>query len=138
MKKIITKIIFAYSIFISKILYTHAVCIKVLWLGCDWWWGGWWSSAPWVVCEWLPGCGSSVWWKSFFWFLGNLISSWIKYTAVIAVISLMIAWIMYLTSGWEEEHVKKAKKWITWSLVWVLISTSAWAIINLANSFKIN
>jgi hypothetical protein len=50
----------------------------------------------------------------------------------------MLAWIMYLVSGWEDEKVKKAKKWIIWSLIWVLISTSAWAIINLVNSFKIN
>lgn len=119
MKNIITKLNLIYFIFLRKIFLVEA-------------------SAPEVVCDWLPWCSSVVSWKSFFTFLWNLISTWIKYTAVIAVISLMLAWIMYLVSGWEDEKVKKAKKWIIWSLIWVLISTSAWAIINLVNSFKIN
>lgn len=99
---------------------------------------------PWAVCNWLPWCPNDsndtvdITSKSFFDFIWNIISEGIKYVAVISVISLIIAWMMYLTSGWEEEQVKKAKKWITWALIWVLISTSAWAIINLANSFKIN
>lgn len=93
---------------------------------------------PTVVCTGLPGCSSGVTGKSFFGFLWNLISSGIKYVAVIAVIALVIAGMMYITSGWEEEQVKKAKKWITWALVWVFLSTSAWAIINLVNSFRIN
>lgn len=102
---------------------------------------------PNVVCNWLPWC-SEDWdpsWiasdniskKDFFSFIWNMISESIKYVAVIAVISLIISWMMYITSWWEDEKIKKAKKWITWSLVWVIISTSAWAIINLANSFKI-
>lgn len=137
MKKLIFKIIFTYTVFITKIFSVHAVCIELLWLWCGWWswWGG---TAPSVVCNGLPWCGGTVGWKSFFNFIWNMIAEWIKYVAVISVISLIIAGMMYLTSGWEEEHTKKAKKWIIWALVWVVISTSAWAIINLANSFKIN
>jgi hypothetical protein len=41
----------------------------------------------------------------------------IKYTSVIAVIALMIAGIMYLISGGEEEKIKKAKRWIIWALI---------------------
>ncbi len=67
----------------------------------------------------------------------NLISLLIGYVAVIAVISLMISWIMYLISGWEEEKVKKAKNWIIWSLVWVLISISAIWIIEIINNITI-
>ncbi len=69
---------------------------------------------------------------------GGLIATLIKYVAVIAVIALMLSWIMYLMSGWEEEKIKKAKNWILWSLVWVLLSISAWWIINLINNLQIN
>ncbi len=98
------------------------------------------ASSPTVVCGWLPGCedGNAIWWKSFFSFIWNVISTWIKFVAVIAVISLVLAWMMYILSAWEDEKVKKAKSWIIWSLVWVLISTSAWALVNVANNFRIN
>lgn len=99
------------------------------------------GSPPDVVCDWLPGCSSGGAWQAggaFFSFLWELISQTIQYVAVVAVIALMISGIMYLISGWEEEKVAKAKKMILWSLVWVLLSTSAWAIINLLNSFSIN
>ena len=69
---------------------------------------------------------------------GWLITTMIKYLAVIAVISLMLSWIMYLLSSWEEEKVKKAKNWIIWSLAWVLLSISAIWIIELINNLQIN
>ncbi len=104
------------------------------------------ASWPWVVCNGLPWCKSS--WvgqvdgtitdETFFGFIWNLISTSIQYVAVLSVLALVVAWIMYLVSSGEDEKVKKAKSAIIWSLVWVLVSTSAWAIINLLNSFKIN
>lgn len=86
-------------------------------------WLPWDSTSPDNVAE-------KVWW----W----IISTFIEYVAIIAVISLMISWIMYLISGWEEEKVKKAKSWIIWSLVWVLISISSWGLINMINNLIIN
>ena len=68
----------------------------------------------------------------------DLIATMIKYVAIISVISLMLSWIMYLISNWEEEKVKKAKNWIIWSLVWVLLSISAWGIIEMINKIQIN
>jgi hypothetical protein len=96
------------------------------------------NSKPWVICTGLPGCSN---WNDdtpVFNFMSKLISEWIKYVAVIAVISIMISWIFYIISTWEEEKTKKAKLWIIWSLVWVVISISAWSVINLLNLFKIN
>lgn len=96
------------------------------------------ATAPGVVCNELPWCNATnIGGTSFFTLIWNIIANGIKYVAVISVLSLMIAGMMYLTSGWEEEGVKKAKKWIIWALVWVFISTSAWAIINLVNKFTI-
>lgn len=96
------------------------------------------ASDPWVVCGWLPWCKNNVSWKWFFSFIWSFIQELIKYVAVIAVIAVMWYWIMYIISIWEEEKIKKAKNWIIWSLVWVLLSVSAWAIINMLNQFKIN
>lgn len=67
----------------------------------------------------------------------ELITMLIKYTAVIAVISVMISWFMYMLSFWDEEKTKKAKSWIIWSLAWVAISISAWWIINIINNIAI-
>jgi len=66
------------------------------------------------------------------------ISIFIKFVAVFAVISLMLAWIMYIISGWEEEKTKKAKTWILWSVIWVIFSISAWGIVNMINNIYIN
>jgi len=71
-----------------------------------------------------------IWW--------GFITSFIKFLAIIAVIALMASWLLYLLSGWEEEKVKKAKNWVIWSLVWVILSISAWWIINVINSLQIN
>ncbi len=105
-----------------------------------------WANAPSVNCVWLPGCPDSdianpssadvsqmntlVW-------ISNIVWELIKYVAVVAVISLMIAWVMYMVSGGEEEKTKKAKNWIIWSLVWVLLSISAWWIIKMLNAINI-
>jgi len=93
-------------------------------------------AAPDIECWNLPWCdntGNDV----SVGVIGNLISVVIQYVAVIAVIAIMISGILYLVSGGDEEKVKKAKKWIIWSLVGVLLSVSAWFIINLINNLYI-
>jgi hypothetical protein len=69
--------------------------------------------------------------------VSNIIWQLMQFVAVIAVIALIISGIMYLVSWWAEEKVKKAKTWIMWSLIWVLLSISAWGIINMLNNIKI-
>jgi len=112
----------------------------------------WDPEIPTVNCIWLPGCldenidapstasytNMVKWWWVTLSVTTKLITMLIEYTAVIAVISLMISWIMYLISFWEEEKIKKAKSWIIWSLGWVLISISAWWIVNIINNISIN
>lgn len=97
------------------------------------------TTRPDIVCEWLPGCSTSTSNdKTVFKFISNVIASGIKYVAAFSVIAIMIAWVYYVLSAWEDEKTKKAKKWIIWSLVWVVLSISAWSIINILNTFKIN
>lgn len=105
------------------------------------------SSAPTINCAWLPWCndqsitstpdtpwvGDNIWIEV----ISSLVWEAIQFVALIAVIALMISWIMYLVSGGDDEKAKKAKTWIIWSLLWVIISISAWWIINLLNTFYI-
>lgn len=105
------------------------------------------AKAPSVNCVWLPGCVDSnimnptspsindnIW----IMLISNIIWQLIQYVAVFAVIALIISGMIYLTSWWEEDKAKKAKSWITWSLVWVVVSISAWWIINILNNIYIN
>ena len=105
------------------------------------------TPAPEVNCIWLPGCvdsvkddptPASIWSNVGLELIVNLIWEVIQFVAVIAVIALIISWILYIISWWDDEKVKKAKSWITWSLVWVLLSISAWWIINMLNKFTIS
>ncbi len=70
--------------------------------------------------------------------IGNIIALMIQYTAVIAVIAVMIGGIMYLISGGEEEKISRAKKVIIWALVGVIISVLAYSIIEILNNFVIS
>ena len=104
------------------------------------------ATGPEVNCVWLPWCvdsnpmtpsapsiGNNIGLE----LITNIIWQTIQFIAVIAVIALVISGIMYMLSWWEEEKIKKAKTWIIWSLVWVLVSISAWWIINMLNNLTL-
>ncbi|MDD2870572.1 MAG: hypothetical protein PHS49_01155 [Candidatus Gracilibacteria bacterium] len=104
------------------------------------------ASAPEVNCVGLPGCVDSnimnpgtpnISNNIGLELITSIIGQLIQYVAVIAVIALIISGFFYLFSGGEEEKTKKAKTWIIWSLVGVLVSISAWGIINMLNNFYI-
>lgn len=93
---------------------------------------------PEIHCWGLPWCGGDSGWVSESWIfdiIWNFISLMIQYTAVIAVIAVMVGGVMYLTSSGEEEKVKRAKKVIIWAMVWVFVSILAFSIINILNEF---
>lgn len=104
-----------------------------------------WTEIPKVNCYWLPWCADSDAanpgrpWTRFTWipYISNIIWTTIQYIAVLSVVVVMISWVMYMLSGWEDEKVKKAKKWMIWSLVGVFLSISAWSIINILNTFRL-
>ncbi len=97
------------------------------------------AAVPDISCGALPGCGDSKIesWDQIYGVLWNIIAALIQYVAIFAVIAVMIWWIMYLISSWDEEKIKKAKTVIIWSLVWVFVSVAAWSIINVVNNFRI-
>ena len=95
------------------------------------------NAAPDIYCWALPWCndsGPSE--ENAYSILGNIIALTIQYTAVIAVIAVMIWWILYLLSSGDEEKTKKAKNVIIWSLVGVFVSLSAYGIIEIINNFN--
>lgn len=93
----------------------------------------WSSKVPEIYCGGLPGCGSSNSEQK----ISDFIADMLQYVAVAAVIALMLSGFYYLFSGWEEEKVNKAKKWIIWSLVGVFVSITAWSMIQLLNNISI-
>lgn len=133
------------KIFISLIGYFILFETSFAWFW-DWLW--WWKyknwNAPTINCKWLPWCDYSIGStnvvvknNAVFNFTSNVISNLINYVAVFAVLALIISWIMYILSGWDEDKTKTAKNWIIWSLVWVFLSISAWSIISIINNFSI-
>ena len=94
------------------------------------------GTLPEINCEGLPGCdiqGTDVIEKV----SANIIAQLIQYVAVFAVIALMISGVMYMLSSGDEEKTKKARTWIIWSVVAVLLSISAYYIVNTLNEFNI-
>ena len=99
-----------------------------------------------INCIGLPGCKDTkiaeptpgyVWWNSNIGaeYLVNIIETMLQYVSVVAVIALMLSWVLYLFSAGEEEKTKKAKNWIIWALVWVIVSMSSWFLVNIINNF---
>lgn len=116
-------------------MFKISALLSVFWIAAVWVFA---ANPPEINCGNLPWCASgSTSETETFSILWNVIATGIQYVAVIAVITVMIGWIMYLISSWEEEKVKKAKNVIIWSLAWVFISMLAWSIINLINNFRI-
>lgn len=68
----------------------------------------------------------------------NIIHTMLQYVSVIAVITLMLSWFLYLLSWGEEEKTKKAKNWIIWSLVWVLVALSSNFLVTTIINFNFN
>lgn len=128
LKKTIIVLLLSSSILITDIVFSAPPVINCIWL--PWCWDTN-IANPLAPNNWSNPDSRITGWIS------KLISSIIEYVAVIAVLSLMLAWIKYLVSGWEEEKINKSKKMIIWSLTWVILSISAWMIINLINNIDI-
>lgn len=96
------------------------------------------DSSPRINCYGLPGCPDDnkakpsppdVSDNSFTQAIVDTISFVMPYVAIFAIIAVMISGVMYLISAGDEDKVNRAKKWIIWSLLWVLLSVSSWFII---------
>ncbi|MFK7780618.1 MAG: hypothetical protein QM490_05815 [Candidatus Gracilibacteria bacterium] len=105
------------------------------------------AAAPEVNCIGLPGCvdddkmtpsPANVSDNMGIEFITSIIGQVIQFVAVIAVIALILSGMLYLFSGGDEEKVKKAKSWIIWSLAGVVLSISAWGLVNILDKIIIS
>lgn len=71
------------------------------------------------------------------WVIVKWIAEWIKYVWLLAVISLIIGWFMYITSLWDDSKAKKAKNIIIYSIAWVIVAMAAYAVIDIVNNLKL-
>ncbi len=66
----------------------------------------------------------------------RVVMQWLLYIlGFLAIIVFIVAGIMYLTSGGDETKTEKAKKWIIYAIVGVVIALSGLIIMNLIYSF---
>lgn len=70
-------------------------------------------------------------------FLSKWIAETVKYVWLLAVFSLTIWWIMYITSFWDDGKTKKARNLIIYSIIWVVVAWMAYALVSLVNSIGI-
>lgn len=63
------------------------------------------------------------------------IAGWLfAFTIVIGVIAIIIAGIVYITSGGSEERTKIAGKMVLYSVIGFLVAGLAWSILSIINS----
>lgn len=132
LRKII--LLFIWVIALLNIGNTQAIDISV-----------WWGSSSCKYSEWsdlssfLNGCKPSTVvgasdMKVEGWFKAK-INKWVKNISlvlwVLAVWSLVYAWLLMQLSAWEDEKIKKAKNLIKRTLIWFLLLISASGIIYL-------
>ena len=69
--------------------------------------------------------------------LSRIISEAIKYVSVLAMIAITWGGVTYITAYGDEKKVGKAKNIILYSLLAVVLSISAYAIIDVINNLKV-
>ena len=127
-KNISIILMFVYSFFIWITTYVFADTPDINWF----WLPG--NNDSSLTDPWTISTSTDIWIKV----ITSIIWETIQIVSVVAVIALIISWIMYLISWWEEEKTKRAKTWIIWSLAWVILSISAWWIVNVLNDMVID
>ncbi|MFZ4461210.1 MAG: hypothetical protein ACOYN2_01330 [Patescibacteria group bacterium] len=70
-------------------------------------------------------------------YIGRVIKEIIKYTGLLAVMALTYGGIIMMLSYGDDGKIKSAKKIITYSLIGVVLSGVAFAIIDAVNSLKL-
>ena len=70
-------------------------------------------------------------------FISKSIAEGIKYVWLLAVIALTYWWIRYIISLGDDNKIKTAKNIITYSIIWVVASMLAFAVIELVNNVSL-
>ena len=52
------------------------------------------------------------------------------FVGALAVLMIIVAGIMYLTSGGDEGRVENAKRWLIYAIVGLIVALLGWVIVN--------
>jgi len=61
--------------------------------------------------------------------LGNILTLIFTFTAVIAIIYVIIGGYNYVTAYGNPETIQKGKQTITWAIIGLIVSIASWAIV---------
>jgi len=100
-----------------------------------------------VIVEWVYGkldCDNNIWWiikvntqtcldkaevTWFAWTILEIINRMNSFVWLIVIIMIIFTWLQVLTSGWDEEKLKKAKKSIIYIIIWLFILVTNYIIL---------
>jgi hypothetical protein len=143
MKKIIIWLIsFAAWLSIFYMWFTHASSIledvtnpacEKWYLNCDQ------STVAWLVDSSISISLFGGWWVTTKGpFIVRLTVFLMRMTALLAVTSLIIAWLTYIMAQWEEKEEKSILDWVKRIVLWLLLMSAATTIITLIISIFSN
>ena len=67
----------------------------------------------------------------------KIITFLLTFLAALAVLVIVVAGIMYITSGGDEGKVETAKSWIMYAIIGLIIALLGWVIINIVSKLVI-
>ncbi len=62
--------------------------------------------------------------------IGKIVKLLLSFVGGLSVLMIVIAGIMYITSGGDEGRVDTAKKWLTYAIVGLVVALLGWVIVN--------
>ncbi len=62
--------------------------------------------------------------------LDGVVGYILGFVAVLAMLMIVTAGVMYMTSGGDSGRVDTAKRWLTWGIGGLLVVLLAWVIVN--------
>ena len=69
--------------------------------------------------------------------IASIIKQVVLYTGILAVVSLSWGGLLFITAFGEDDKVKKGKEIVKYSLIGVVLSISAYAIVDLVNKLTV-
>lgn len=84
-----------------------------------------------IIPEPSGGTGENTYFEiiDVFTLLGNVLTLIFTFTAVIAIIYVIIGGYYYVTAYGNPENIQKGKQTITWAIIGLVVSMLAWAIV---------
>ncbi len=67
----------------------------------------------------------------------KIITFLLTFLAALAVLVILVAGIMYITSGGDEGKVETAKNWIMYAIIGLIIALLGWVIVNIVSTLVI-